>query len=422
MILLLLSVVVALSALGLIASALGLDFLAPEEIRALTGVLFVACWAWVVLWGLGLVVGGLPVLRLRRRRLGGILLSQAAALTRLGLSLRRGLAACADKLGGASREDALEVRSALDQGALLGDAMGRVPVRKRGLSLLRVRPGLVSPAEAETLRVGEMSGQLGHAVELALAERRRRGEGQTWALVAACYTGFLLVFIGAIASCAVIFVMPRSRRMFDEFGLRLPAVTRQLHEFGPAVWGPMAAATLALVLLGLCVSWRLRPAVRAESSLRNALRRLASWAPYHLGPLRRLAVAEFVRDLAMLLRVGTPAHRALDVIGQGTLTPWLRDRVCEAARLCRQGVGLGDALDQAGVDHRVAWFGRALGRGGEACQALTRLADDYEVRTAWSSSLLIRFAMPMVIVLIGMAVAVFVIGMYMPIIKLTGAM
>jgi len=271
------------------------------------------------------------------------------------------------------------------------------------------------------LRVAEMTGNLEQAIVLILAERRRRGRMREWVLGAVLYPLMVLVFLGGLVTGVFMFVVPKFKEIFSEFGAELPGITKTMVD-GSSFYG---AAPLVLILLLIVALVLLRIArrygrlhLRAEQPPRQLLRRLAYLLPLARGNIRRKQLAELARELGMLIRVGTPAPRALRVVAEGTLHPVLRKRVGRAADLCERGEGLAAALDRAGLDPRLGWFARSLSSREGLADAMERLADDYEARIAWSSAVVLRLAPAMVVLLMGVFVGYTVVALFMPLISL----
>jgi len=351
-----------------------------------------------------------------RAGMGVSLLNHAAAMTRLGLPLRQGLKRCAGRLGKTARHELDAVLSGLDEGQLFGDAMSRPLVRKRG----ELRPkmlGLVSLAEAETLRAGEMSGNLGEAVALVV-EGRMSGWRRSRALWGMAYS-FLVLLAVAQAGVGFFVTNPMLLRMFKEFSMLLPPPTLLALAIGaPASAGfrVLAAVGVLWVVIGrLGGGWTL-------GRLPPLWRRLAGLPACALGLGRRRWLARVCHDLAMLLRVGTPAPRALEIVAEATKNPWRADRLLKAARLCGQGVDLGAALTQARVDPAVAWVAGVQTHGGEISAALRRLGDEYVARAAWAERVALEVGSLVVIAIAGLFTVLMAFGLVLPIWKLAASM
>ena len=148
-----------------------------EVLSALIGMATTIVMLWVAL--------RTPFIKIRRRMFSTFLLEHIGAIVRLHLPLPEGLQECGNRASSASRRDLRHILRSLDEGWLLGDALAAVPrpdgAGSRLIQWLRdmgFLPGpfrLVKPAEAEAMRIGEMSGNLSRAV----ATRTSSASGST---------------------------------------------------------------------------------------------------------------------------------------------------------------------------------------------------------------------------------------------------
>ena len=278
------------------------------------------------LYVLVFVVG--QISRVRRLLFSTFLLEHMRALMRLGLPLARGLDACSGQLGPHSARDLENVQEGLSRGELLGDALGRVPFGGvslfvlvfRFLSFVLARPvaRLVTPAEAEVLRIGERSGGLSEAVDLVLDERQRYEEIRSMLRNDLLYPLFLIVTVGAVATGIMTFIMPRMVRMLSDmgmdesFGLAASFAAFPIMKIGG--WGIFCAAMAVLI-------WRFslhgRPVANEDAPMRDGFRRLLYSVPLVRGALRAAFLIEFCRELGLLLRVETPLPQALEALCEG---------------------------------------------------------------------------------------------------------
>jgi len=381
---------------------------------------FVACWV-------GFQTVAKPFFGVRRRLFSTFLLEHIGVLTRLGMPLVQGLMACQSGLWRGSMRDLTATVDRLSEGHLLGDALALAPKTSRGLSgalerlisAVQLEPAasLVSPAEAEVLRVGEMTGNLSGAVSLSLAERRRSLALRASLYASLTYAVLLAVVVLGLFGSASIVILPRLEKLFQEITVELPRLTSWLVSAARErvyVWGLLLFAVL--VLLGRLKRFMGRGATPRRRVLAEWWQRLVFLVPPWRGILQRQCLGEFRRELAMLLRVGVPAPRALRVIAEGTLNPWFRDRVRRAAHLCEQGADLASALAEAAADPDAAWLARAMRNPDDLCLALSRLADDASSRCSLTLAVLARLAPAVIVLTVGAVVAVFCFGVMLPLV------
>ncbi len=373
-------------------------------------------WVFVCLVALNYWLG------LLRRSFSLSVLEHLHALTRLGLPLTQGFRRCEEAgLSRGSVEDIRSIEEGLQQGWLVGDALERVSRRRNIWQHLvrRLTPSasrrLVSPAEAEVLRVGERSGNLADAVRLVLTERRRHDNIRASLLAVSFYPAALVVVFGGILAGLVTFVIPKFKKMFEEMDLGLPPLTRALLAAADTVGTYWFPALLALLAMGAVAAL-----ARQRASGAGALSSLMDRVPGLHRSVRRVQLAEFCHELAMLLRAGTPTHQALGVIAEGAVHPWVRRRAARAAELTAQGRTLGQALDETGLDRRAAWFGHALADRTDIADALSRLGDDYAESVSWTAAVSARLIPPLLVLIVGSCAAWVAVGVFLPLVKLMG--
>jgi len=389
----------------------------------------------LVLWILVATAIGNPIRLFRRRIFSTFLMEHLAAITRLRLPWERSLDACGARLSRGSQRDLRDVSRNLNEGLLLGDALALAP-RSPGNLVERFRrlveafqllppPKLVTPAEAEVLRVGEMSGDLERAFNELLKSRRRFGELRAWMYAALLYPIAVLLVLFGVISGVLTFIVPKFKMIFFEFDAPLPVMSLLVTDVADFVkyssyW--MFPLLLLAIFIISRYSRLLRPLLRKRRLLSDLLQRAVYLLPFVHGSMRRMLLAEFCRELAMLLRVGTPVPRALRVIAEGTMNPWFRDRARRAAKLCESGIDPGAALDRVGLDHRAGWFARAAANTLDLADALHRLANDYLDHISWTASVALRLLPPIVIVCVGALVGFIVIGLFSPLVALVNLM
>ena len=400
-------------------------------------------WIWpiiivlalFVLWVLISLLMGNPIRVVRRRLFGTFLLEHLQALARLRLPIARSLGTVASRLPRASQRYLRNVEKNLNEGLLVGDAIAcinRPPnnLHERLDDLLRKLqpvplPRLVSPAEAEVLRIGEMSGDLERALGIVLKERRRFAELRNWLFGALLYPAAVMIVLGGLLAGVLTYIVPKFKAMFQEMDVELPVMTQLLLDVADVVKRGWYGVIFLIALLALILLRRfglVRPLVRGRRRVSDWVRRGVYLVPFAYGAMRRALLAEFCRELGMLLRVGTPAPRALRVIAEGTLNPWFRDRVRRTAELCEGGVALGDALDRARLDYRAGWFARAAGTAGDLAGGLYELGEDYAARVSWTVSVAARLIPPLLILGVGLILAWSVVALLMPLLSLMNSM
>ena len=228
--------------------------------------------------------------------------------------------------------------------------------------------------------------------------------------------------MGGIVSAIMVFIVPKFKRMFRELSLELPPATRKLVEVADGEWSVWIFAVALIAACTVVALARSRPMRRTPKEKANFTQRIAYLVPFLHRTMRQMILAEFCRELAMLIRVGTPAPRALEVLAGGTLNPWFRDRVRKAAELCESGHDLADAFEKARVDHRVAWLSRNLRSPEALAEGLDQLARETSAGVSTFATVVTGLIPPFVVLCLAVVVGFIVIALFLPLIKLIGAM
>ncbi len=264
-----------------------------------------AAFLVTLVWGLGLTLLVDTIVGARRRLLGVFLLEHLYALARMELPLGRGLGECATRMWANSRHDVSLIARSLNAGVPLGDALslttaenpaGPIPPRR-----------LISPAEAEILRIGESSGNLVEALRLVTQERRRSAEARSLLFAGFLYPMLVIILTSGVVALIFWQILPKFRKMFEELDVQAPSIL-MLNHLG-LLWRILPFIGFVLMLffvLLLFLPALHRPLQRARGHISDLVLRLGSFLPGIGGNMRRAALGEFCYELAMLVRAGVP--------------------------------------------------------------------------------------------------------------------
>lgn len=286
---------------------------------------------------------------------------------------------------------------------------------------LRLRPEFFSPFVVGSVRIGEISGRLpetlancaGHLEKEYLYGLRLRQ-----ALV---YPTVLLTCSGLLVALCFTYMVPRFVELFGDVKVELPWPTRVLLNASRAVrrYGPVALATLAgPAAFG---TWLINRWARTRPG-RWHLEWLLLHIPWYGGQLRRRMLAGYFRSLATLLRSAIPLVVCLDVL----VASLDREILSATARFQRAAVREGSTLS-AGM-RRSGFFpplALELVRSGEEtgnpAPMLERLADFFDEEMTRGLEVMSRLLEPIILLVMGGAVAFLLLAAFLPIYRLAEA-
>jgi general secretion pathway protein F len=326
------------------------------------------------------------------------------ALLEAGLNVVEALQALADKEpGGEKREVLAELLEALYRGESLSQSVARFP-------------RAFSPLFAATVKSSERTGNLNEALSRYIAYQEELDKVRKKVLAALLYPAILLVVGTLVLSFLLFYVVPRFARVYEDISAELPLFSSLLLAVGRWVESHGLVAVLSLGLLAFGFVFY----ISKEDSRAQILDRL--WRIPALGERMMIyQLARFYRTAGMLLMAGIPALKAFEMV-DGLLAPNLRAQLARATALLGEGRSISDALTATGLATPVATRMLAVGeRSGRMGELMDRIARFYDDETARFVDAFTRVFEPLLMTVLGLAVGLVVVLMYMPIFELAGS-
>ena len=265
-------------------------------------------------------------------------------------------------------------------------------------------------AESELLaRVGWATGTLSKALRLAASAKASRQAA--WAGLAGrfAYFAFVIFNIQVVSGIIVYLIAPKFRAIFADFGIALPRVTvltlqatdflsRYFYlSFPLLVIQVVAFALVPLALLGL----------------------------FHMNvPLvdylfRRRHSALILRSLSLTTEGGRPIGEGLEILAADYPSSWVRKRLVLVRQDVERGIDWVDSLGDHGLlrpaDEAVLSSSQ---RASNLPWALREMAEANERRLGYRLQLLSQILFPIMILALGLAVLVFAVAYFSPVVKL----
>jgi type II secretory pathway component PulF len=279
---------------------------------------------------------------------------------------------------------------------------------EQGVPLFRVlqaSPALATRDTVLAAAIGETTGQLPRCLR-GVAQRRI---STAWVemLPQIVYPFVLLIVITGIVSFLGYFIVPKFKRIFQDFGVSMPPTTEiLLHQSDLIVsYGWAIAIAIQLVV---------------ATALVLVLSSSARWFFPGLSSIyRRMVRSRVLQTLSLLLQVGKPMPESLAVLSSlpmGSMALRLLDRA--RARI-EQGEPFDESLFQVGLlPASMLPLVRAAVRAGNLPWALAEMADALYHRMMRNMQRIVQAVFPFVVILFGGVVAFIVIAMFLPLVKL----
>ena len=370
---------------------------------------------------------------IQRRKLSPVRLTPAAQRTRAGgmrLS-RRARISSADMVlltrqlalligAGAPADEALASVAQQTEKPAAARALHAVRAQVtegRRLSEAFAREGDFGTLYVSVVAAGESAGALGPVLERLATHLEKTQAIRRKAMTALIYPAVLAVVALGVIAALMAFVVPQIVDQFSAMGAELPLLTRLLigashfvRDFGLPV--------LALIVLG---AFGFARALKG-AAFRRRVDALVLRLPV-IGRLSRIAAAaRFARTFATLTGSGAPVMEALTAARDSAHNLVLQAAIDSVARDVREGASLSAAMGRTGAFPPLMVHMAASGEQSGALPVMFGKAADYlenEFETATGMAL--NLLEPMVVVVMGGAVAAIVLAVMLPILRLNTA-
>jgi general secretion pathway protein F len=327
---------------------------------------------------------------------------QLAVLVNAGIPLVDALTALVEQVDHERLKRVLSaVKQRVNEGSSLAEALGQHP---KAFSNLYVN----------MIRAGESSGAL-DVVLFRLADfTESQARLRSKVLGTLTYPAAMLVIGSVIMGILFTVVIPKITKVFEDTKVVLPWTTRFLIGFSGFVHDYWWA--LGLLMAGgiyLFLRWRQTPAGRARWDI---------WvlqAPI-FGPLiRQVAVARFSRTLATLLKSGVPLLTAMEIVRNIVGNTRLAAVIEEASESIKEGESIAAPLKRSGEFPPLVYHMVAIGeKSGDLEGMLGNVANAYDSQVETKIAALTSLLEPVMIVVMGVAVAFIVFSILMPILQI----
>ncbi len=328
---------------------------------------------------------------------------QLATLLRAGIPLAEALGAMFDQIDNVRFKVPIgEVRTAVNEGSALADALVKHPKLFDELYVSMVRAGEVA---------GNLDVVLGRLADFLENAQKIRGK-----VIAAMAYPILMLLVGTgLMVLLMTAVIPKITKVFHQSGMTLPLKTRFLIGFSDFV------GSYILLIVGLLIGgfflwrwWVKTPDGRT------------SWDGFILrlpivGKLsRKINVSRFTRTLGTLLQSGVPMLRALDTSKEIVGNVVLRKAIEASKQAVTEGESLATTLKRSG--HFPAAMIHMIGTGEKSGQLeamLNRVADDNEAEVERELQRMTALLEPLMLVVMAVGVGFVVFSILEPIMKMS---
>ncbi len=326
---------------------------------------------------------------------------QLATLIRAGVPLLECLDLLGAEVGSPRFKQVLQsIRKRVEGGTFLAQALSR-------------HPDIFPPMYVSLVEVGESTGRLDESLAQLAKYLEKQAQLRAKILSSLAYPALLVGVALSVLIFLCVWVVPLFSGLFAEMGESLPWLTQVvigmaegLRDYG-----------LILLVLGAVTLWGAKGLVQ-QSVIREKMDGMLLTIPLLGSVLRKAAVVRFARTLGSLVQHGLPLLQALDLTRAVVGNRVLERGIQEALKQVEQGVPLSESFRAQGPRLFPGMMTQMIKVGestGSMDVMLDKIADLFEQEVDRTIATMTALVEPAIILVVGSAIAVVVIAMYLPI-------
>ncbi|MBQ2404253.1 MAG: type II secretion system F family protein [Lachnospiraceae bacterium] len=287
-----------------------------------------------------------------------------------------------------------ELEDRIKQGYPIGDSMEAL--------------GVFPEMAVNMFRAAEVSGQLEKTANDLAEHYRKEHRTMTQMKAATMYPKILCIMAVSIVLFVFLVIMPMVEPLFS--GVELPLVTRilmRISAFLQQDWH-IAAAVLVVIIL-------LEPVIFSIHSVKYITDKMILYVPIIGKQMKTIYTARFARSLSGLYASGIPMVIGLEITSRTIGNRYLETQILDVVRAVENGASLSHAIESVhGLDKKLPAVIFVGEETGKLDMMLLSLAEGYEHEAEIAINKLVSMIEPLMIVVIGIVVAVILLGIMIP--------
>jgi general secretion pathway protein F len=299
-----------------------------------------------------------------------------------------------------------EIRDASSGEGLVTDIQQSVRSGQSLSQALEAQEGVFPKFYVSMIRTAESSGDLSGGLQKLLEYMERSSALRDQVVSAMIYPAILGVVSLLSLALILTYVVPQFATMFEDMGAALPMTTRMVLNVSTFAqnWGVLVLLILVLAFLAL-------RRLLARPEARRVFDRKILNVPLIGDVVAKLEIARFSRSLGTLLQGGVPLLPSLNTASAVLGNQVLAEAVQVASQSVSSGKRLVDPLVATGAFPKLALQMIKVGEEtGNLHGMLLKVADVYDREVSVATQRLLALLEPLMIVLLGIAVAFIVLS------------
>jgi len=273
-------------------------------------------------------------------------------------------------------------------------------------------PAVFSDIFVGMIKIGEETGTLEGALEILSKHIEKEYQLKSKIKSAMVYPAVIILAMTAIGIVMLIVVIPRLSEVFSDLGVELPLTTRMVIAFGNF----LANFWYILPIIVLIIVFALRFFLKTKTG-KIIINTISLKAPLVNSLTKKINSAYAIRTLSSLISAGISLVRALEIVSNSSSNIYYKRAAKEASEKIKKGAKLAAALgEHKGIYPSLVIQMIEVGEEtGETSSILEKLSEFFEEEVSTITKSLSSIIEPILMLIIGAAVAFFAISMVQPI-------
>ncbi|RME84789.1 MAG: type II secretion system F family protein [Planctomycetota bacterium] len=295
-----------------------------------------------------------------------------------------------------------EVADEVESGSSLSEALSK-------------HPKVFDKLFVNMVKAGEAGGVLDTILERLAVFQEKSLKLKKKVVGAMIYPIAVITIAVLILSGIMVFVIPSFKKMFDEQGVKLPAITQLLLSISEIVkkWWLVLLVGIPTFFIA---TYKL---INRTPSGKLFMDRLKLNIPIFGMILKKSTISRFCRTLGTLIASGVPILEALSIVKEAIGNEVIKRAIDDVYTSIKEGESIAAPLKQSGVfDDLVVNMIDVGEETGELDKMLMKIADTYDDDVDVAVESMTSLMEPILIIGMGATVGFIVIALFMPLVSL----
>lgn len=278
-------------------------------------------------------------------------------------------------------------------------------------------PKIFSPFFIAIVKSGEASGKLSESLDYLANHLEREYELSGKIKGAMIYPAFILFFALIIVSLMVTFVLPQLTTILKESGQELPTLTKIVIGVSDALRERGLILLLFFSTFLFSALWYIK-----TPEGKKFFDRLSIKIPLIGEFFKKIYLSRLAENLSTLISAGLPIARALEIAGEVVGNDVYKNIVSKTQAGVKKGESISSVLSAYPKVFPPVFFQMTLvgEKTGTLDSTLLNIVDFYQKEVDRSINSFISLLEPILIVILGLAVAIFAIAIITPVYQMMG--